>query len=682
MKTYPHNIWPGWTITKVLGRGSFGTVYEIQREMFGNVETAALKVISIPQNESDIEEMRNDGYDEKSISGVFDGYLESIVSEYSMMRKMNGCSNVVNCDDVRYEKHADGIGWDIYIKMEILSPLTKVLPAYYSEETVIRIAKDICEALVLCSKYNIVHRDIKPQNIFFSSNGDYKLGDFGVAKTVERTMGGTKIGTYKYMAPEVYHNQPYGAAADIYSLGLVLYYLMNERRLPFVPLPPAVPKFKEEEEAKQRRFSGEVLPAPAHGSEALKEIVLKACAYNPKDRYASSQEMLEALTLLSSETHLETPGACAADKNDQDADHTKGPQRNNRVAEQQQETEKTVGPEFAERGVPTPKKRNGSKRTKYVIGLGACAAALLIILVWNTWPRLTNFSGSFNGKIYVSGELATGWTTIDGSRYYFNDDGQAAETGWTTIDGNRYYFNDNGQVATGWKKIDRKQYYFNSDGTLATGWQNIDGKRYYFSESGQAVPGWQTINGKQYYFKMSGQAVTGYQTIVGEQYYFFPDGELYGLGDAYKRVSASINEIEAFRAENKTYSFAELLDLTAGLAEADYESDQRITPDGVTIDIRNESWYTNITAIYKDPETGNIVYGDSFKYTRDRSENTNGATYSHWVSSLAQKKICKISSNSKIEYWCLPEDDYSLFYLTKYVDGYATETFIPKEFYD
>ena len=211
------------------------------------------------------------------------------------MRKMNGCSNIVNCDDIRYIEHDDGMGWDIYIKMELLTPLTKALQAEVSDEAVIKIAEDLCAALELCNKHSIVHRDIKPQNIFVSKNGDYKLGDFGIAKTVEKTMGGTKIGTYKYMAPEVYNNQPYNATADIYSLGLVLYWLLNERRMPFMPLPPEKPKASMEDQARNRRLSGEPLPAPAHGSGQLKRIVMKACAYDPKDRYHSAREMLADL---------------------------------------------------------------------------------------------------------------------------------------------------------------------------------------------------------------------------------------------------------------------------------------------------------------------------------------------------------------------------------------------------
>ena len=287
--------WPGWKTVRLIGRGSFGEVYEIERDMFGDLEKAALKVITIPQNASDIDEMYNDGFDEESITSTFQNHLRSIVAEYSLMRKMNGCANVVNCDDVRYVQHDDGIGWDIFIKMELLTPLTKALPQIVPDATVIKVAKDICIALELCKKHGIIHRDIKPQNIFVSEYGDYKLGDFGIAKTVERTMGGTKIGTYKYMAPEVYNNQPYGAAADLYSLGLVLYWLLNERRMPFMPPAPAKLSLSMDEQARIRRLAGEQFPEPKHGSKELKAIVMKACAYKVEDRYSSAAEMLADL---------------------------------------------------------------------------------------------------------------------------------------------------------------------------------------------------------------------------------------------------------------------------------------------------------------------------------------------------------------------------------------------------
>ena len=288
-------LYPGWETVRKIGTGSFGTVYEIERDLFGKKEKAALKMISIPQSESDIDELVSDGYDEKSITKRFEGFLQDIVREYSLMADMKGCANIVYCDDVKYVQHDDRIGWDIFIKMELLTPLTKALPKAVSDEQIIRIGEDICSALVYCEKRNVLHRDIKPQNIFVAPDGTCKLGDFGIAKVAEHTTSGTKTGTYKYMAPEVYNNQPYGVKADIYSLGLVLYWLLNERRTPFLPLPPEMPASSDEEGARKRRMSGEKIPAPVHGSGELKQIVLKACAYDPKDRYQSAEEMLAAL---------------------------------------------------------------------------------------------------------------------------------------------------------------------------------------------------------------------------------------------------------------------------------------------------------------------------------------------------------------------------------------------------
>jgi len=75
----------------------------------------------------------------------------------------------------------------------------------------------------------------------------------------------------------------------------VLYWLLNERRLPFLPLPPAKLSATMEDAARNRRFSGTPLPEPANGSKKFKAIVLKACAFNPSDRYHTADEMLKDL---------------------------------------------------------------------------------------------------------------------------------------------------------------------------------------------------------------------------------------------------------------------------------------------------------------------------------------------------------------------------------------------------
>lgn len=261
-------VWPGWETVRLIGRGSYGTVYEIQRRIGGEVERAAVKVITIPQSQSDVEELRASGYDDQSVTAHFEGLKDKIEQEYMTMARLKGAVNIVYCDDVRTIQHDEDIGWDIYFKMELLTPLVSALPSPVDESQVFKVGVDICRALVMCQQANVVHRDIKPQNIFVAKDGTYKLGDFGVAKRIEGTGSASeRTGTYRFMAPEVYNGEYYGSKADLYSLGLVLHWMLNECRSPFLPLPPVLPTEKAERIAKNRRFSGEPIPAPAHRSQ-------------------------------------------------------------------------------------------------------------------------------------------------------------------------------------------------------------------------------------------------------------------------------------------------------------------------------------------------------------------------------------------------------------------------------
>lgn len=287
---------PGWKLERKLGKGSFGAVYEISRQVFGQTERAALKYVSLPPAQEEIDAFFAEGYDAESLREHYQLQLQEIVREYSIMAGMKSQPNIVHCDDISYYPHADRIGWDIYIKMELLTPLTDALEEGYDEKRVLRLGMDVARALSYCESQGILHRDIKPQNLFLAPDGSCKLGDFGVAKIVEKTSRGTVAGTYRYMAPEVFHSEAYGFRADQYSLGLVLYWLLNERHLPFVPLSEARPSAQQEREARSRRLAGAVIPLPKNGSDGLKRIVLRACSYRPEDRYASAEELYAALS--------------------------------------------------------------------------------------------------------------------------------------------------------------------------------------------------------------------------------------------------------------------------------------------------------------------------------------------------------------------------------------------------
>ena len=290
----------GWNITRLLGEGSYGKVFEIERSEFGQTYRAALKVITVPQSSAEVRSVISEGMSVSQAEAYFHGIVEELMHEFSIMFKLKGTANIVSCEDLRVLEHPDGIGWDILIRMELLHPL---LPYVYqhpmARRDIIRLGIDICKALELCQRYNIIHRDIKPENIFISDNGDYKLGDFGIARTIERTTSGlSKKGTYSYMAPEVYAGREYGFSVDTYSLGLVLYRMLNKNRGPFLPQPPEAITFSSREQALGRRISGEALPRPFYGEGRLGEIVLKACAFDPKDRYSSPQQLRQELEAI------------------------------------------------------------------------------------------------------------------------------------------------------------------------------------------------------------------------------------------------------------------------------------------------------------------------------------------------------------------------------------------------
>jgi len=308
-------VFGAWNIKRLIGEGNFGKVFEIEREDFGRKYTAALKVITIPQSESEIKSVMADGMDDASITVYYRGFVEEIVDEFSLMANLKGNSNIVSYEDHMVLEHKNEIGWDILIRMELLTPLIDhIAEKGMSRKDIVRLGIDLCRALEFCQKQNIIHRDIKPENIFVSKNGDYKLGDFGIARTAEKTTSGlSKKGTYNYMAPEVYLGQPYGPSVDIYSLGLVLYRLLNNNRAPFLPAYPNPITFSDRENANARRINGEQIPAPANADAALAAAVLKACAYQAADRYESPEAMrLQLEQLLSGQDKQENVCAFTA----------------------------------------------------------------------------------------------------------------------------------------------------------------------------------------------------------------------------------------------------------------------------------------------------------------------------------------------------------------------------------
>ena len=305
-------IFGSWHITGELGSGAEGHLYRISREdALGNVFYSALKTITIPAGgENEFESMIAGGMSRDEAESYFRNILNDSAQEFELLEKLKGNSNIVSYEDHDIFERDDRFGWDILIRLEELTPL--VQHSIYNrmdESELIRMASDICCGLEVCRKFGIVHRDIKPENIFISPAGSYKLGDFGIARIIEDTSASlSRKGTYTYMAPEIYWGRPYDHSADLYSLGMVMYQYLNDGRMPFMPQHPDPVGYQDGEKAFTERMAGEKpVPAPRTGSDGLKAVVLKACAYDPAERYADAGEMLNDLKALEDGTSAAAP---------------------------------------------------------------------------------------------------------------------------------------------------------------------------------------------------------------------------------------------------------------------------------------------------------------------------------------------------------------------------------------
>ena len=293
-----HQRWPEWDVVELISPGAFGNVYKAVRQDLAGSFYAAIKVITVPADEEEVRELLDQGFTDEQTKDYFRQVVQDYTSEIEMMESVKGNTNIVSIDDYAIDRAEDDHRWYILIRMELLK---KADYQNMTEDEIIRLGMEICTALDVCRKKKIVHRDIKPENILMNDMGCFKLGDFGVAKSLDKSRDSLSVkGTPNYMAPEVYKaalqktDIDAAARADIYSLGMVLYWISNRCRLPFL-LDKQIPTISDRENAFVRRISGENFPPPVGVSPRLQQVIMKACAFEAQDRYGSAAEMREEL---------------------------------------------------------------------------------------------------------------------------------------------------------------------------------------------------------------------------------------------------------------------------------------------------------------------------------------------------------------------------------------------------
>ena len=311
-------LWGEWYLKELIGKGTFGAVYRAEKTEYGNTYTSAVKHIAVSKDNINTESLIAEGIipDESALGAYYDSVRDRMISEINFCYALRGNTNIVSYEDHCIIEKPDDIGYDIFIRMEYLSALPKYMKEHsFGEKDVVQLGIDICQALEVLDRQKMIHRDIKPANIFVNSVGVYKLGDFGESKVLSDSNAGMTVrGTYTFMSPEISRGSSADIRSDLYSLGIVMYRLLNGNKAPFVPADSSTSvNTAAVEAANVRRFSGEKLPLPAYCTDqALAKVIMKACEFLPSDRYQKPKEMRKALEALidpSRPAALETPPA-------------------------------------------------------------------------------------------------------------------------------------------------------------------------------------------------------------------------------------------------------------------------------------------------------------------------------------------------------------------------------------
>lgn len=205
--------------------------------------------------------------------------------------------NIVSVYDVGEENNQQYLVMEYVRGMDLKRYIQTQSPISY--EKVVDIMDQILSAVTLAHEHRIIHRDLKPQNILINEEGVVKITDFGIAIALSETsitQTNSMLGSVHYLSPEQARGSMATSQSDIYAMGIILYEMLTGK-VPFdgeSAVTIALKHFQDEIPS-VHDFDGAI-------PQALENVVLKATAKNPEDRYKTTQEMqLDLNTALSSE---------------------------------------------------------------------------------------------------------------------------------------------------------------------------------------------------------------------------------------------------------------------------------------------------------------------------------------------------------------------------------------------
>lgn len=274
-------IFGSWYVDSKLAEGRSSKVFKVYKTTDGVTEFLALKTVKFPANDKELSRVIESGK-YKTVGEYLDTLEEAVTENMNKMLSLRTNPNIVRFDNFHIVKESSC--FYVVMLMELLSPFSeKVKVNDITVKDAVKIGRDLCSAAEGFRNIGIIHHQIKPENIYVDAEGNFKLGDFGISNIAGRVRNEVS----PYMAPEVYSGAAYDTSSDIYSIGVLLYKLLNNNRLPFLPEYPAPVSLADREAAFEKQMRGEPLRAPAKADMETAKIIAKAIAYRQSDRYFS-----------------------------------------------------------------------------------------------------------------------------------------------------------------------------------------------------------------------------------------------------------------------------------------------------------------------------------------------------------------------------------------------------------
>lgn len=240
-----------------------------------------VKIISVPASSTQLDALLLSGAysSQQDALAYFKDLASGIVEETKILEKLSVLEGFIPFRDCQIEPMEDDNGFDVYLLSAYHTTLQKYLRNHsMTHLDALNLGLDLCAALTVCRRSGYLYADLKPSNIYITPERGYRIGDLGFLN----------LNTLKYASlPERYRSQftapeiedAYSAlntTIDIYALGLILYQVFNDGTLPTLT-PDAS------------------FPAPANADYEMAEIILKACAPDPADRWQDPAEMGQAI---------------------------------------------------------------------------------------------------------------------------------------------------------------------------------------------------------------------------------------------------------------------------------------------------------------------------------------------------------------------------------------------------